>query len=321
MPPRSASSTPRPEHAVAGQRRAALGVWLAGHHVVSHFRVRLHLDKCTVVALCLRRSLHCRHAVDTSAEETPDVRRRPAARRSRMSRAGWSARSGSRHRALYSGSPRGRFGLRRPPTRSGGCSGSRPSGARPARSGRDRRLHRGRPEPRHPGDERLGRPGARLVAQPPGAARGDGRAAGRAARGARRAPRSAEERARLWASVTSLWARRRSPTRARRYDRARPRSSSSSRGPRSSTRRPTPPPLPTRRRRAARRDRRAASRTRSPPSLTIDRFASSMSAVDWGGGRTGLPPSVRIASPTTSSPSPGRGRRCSRGVARRRHDS
>ena len=43
-------------------------------------------------------------------------------------------------------------------------------------AGRDHRLLRGRPEPRHPGHERLGREGARLVAEPPGAARHDGRA-------------------------------------------------------------------------------------------------------------------------------------------------
>ena len=53
---------------------------------------------------------------------------------------------------------------------------------------RDRRLLRGRPEPRHPRDERLGQGRAGLVAQPPGEPGGDGRARRTAAAKSRLGP-------------------------------------------------------------------------------------------------------------------------------------
>ncbi len=89
------------------------------------------------------------------------------------------------------GSAAGRFGLSRPEagerfgmmrlTTLGRRSGHDPGG--------DRRLLRGRPEPRDPGDERLGTHGARVVAEPPGEP-------GRDRRPRRRAPRGASSRRR-----------------------------------------------------------------------------------------------------------------------------
>jgi hypothetical protein len=65
---------------------------------------------------------------------------------------------------------------------------------------RHRRLPPGRPQPGHAGDERLGRPGAGLVAQPAGPARGDRRAGGEA-RAVRAHAAQGAERSRLWARL------------------------------------------------------------------------------------------------------------------------
>ena len=70
--------------------------------------------------------------------------------------AGWSARSGSRIARAYA-ITRGRFGLRRPTETKWGTLRLKTVGRKTGKErDRDRRLHRGRAEPRRPGDERLG---------------------------------------------------------------------------------------------------------------------------------------------------------------------